>query len=104
MSLTAQEHDTATSTAKKHLAPPQNYSVCLLNDDYTPMDFVVAVLSGIFYLPTETAVAIMLKIHHEGKGVCGVFSHDIALTKQQQVLDCAERAGHPLQCTVEPAP
>jgi len=83
--------------------PPQMYQVVLLNDDYTPMEFVVMVLQQYFKLDLETATHIMLKIHHEGRGVCGVFTKDVAATKVELVLAAARRAGHPLQCIMEAA-
>ena len=83
--------------------PPQLYQVVLLNDDYTPMEFVVLVLQQFFRLDLETATLIMLKIHHEGRGVCGVFSKDVAATKVELVHAEARRAGHPLQCIMEAA-
>ena len=83
--------------------PPQMYQVVLLNDDYTPMEFVVLVLQQYFRCDLETATLIMLKIHHEGRGVCGVFSKDVATTKVELVLAAARRAGHPLQCILEAA-
>ena len=83
--------------------PPQMYQVVLLNDDYTPMEFVVMVLQHYFRCDLETATLIMLKIHHEGRGVCGVFSKDVAATKVESVLAAARRAGHPLQCIMESA-
>jgi len=83
--------------------PPQMYQVVLLNDDYTPMEFVVMVLQQYFKLDLETATQIMLKIHHEGRGVCGVFTKDVAATKVELVLSAARRAGHPLQCIMEAA-
>ena len=83
--------------------PPKMYQVVLLNDDYTPMEFVVMVLQQYFKLDLETATLIMLKIHHEGRGVCGVFSKDVAATKVELVLAAAQRAGHPLQCIMEAA-
>ncbi|WP_395703996.1 ATP-dependent Clp protease adapter ClpS [Aquabacterium sp.] len=83
--------------------PPQMYKVVLLNDDYTPMEFVVMVLQQYFKLDLETATQIMLKIHHEGRGVCGVFTKDVAATKVELVLAAARRAGHPLQCIMEAA-
>ena len=86
---------------RSKITPPKQYGVFLLNDDYTPMDFVVAVLEEIFLLPEEKAVAVMLMVHHEQKGLCGVYTRDIAQTKQQQVMQRARREGHPLQCTVE---
>jgi ATP-dependent Clp protease adaptor protein ClpS len=82
--------------------PPQMYQVVLLNDDYTPMEFVVAVIQEFFSKDRETATQIMLKIHMEGKGVCGVFSKDIAATKVDQVMEAAQKSGHPLQCVSEP--
>ena len=83
-------------------APPQMYQVAMLNDDYTPMEFVILVLQEFFNKDRETATQIMLKIHLDGKGICGVFSRDIAATKVDQVLDAATKAGHPLQCIAEP--
>jgi len=82
--------------------PPQMYQVLMLNDDYTPMEFVIVVLQEFFSKDRETATQIMLKIHLDGKGVCGVYSRDIAATKVDQVLDAAHQAGHPLQCICEP--
>ena len=83
--------------------PPRMYQVVLLNDDYTPMEFVVMVLQEYFNRDLETATQIMLKIHHEGRGVCGVFSKDVAATKVELVLAAARRDGHPLQCIMEAA-
>ena len=83
--------------------PPQLYQVVLLNDDYTPMEFVVMVLQHYFNRDLESATLIMLKIHHEGRGVCGVFTKDVAATKVELVLAAARRAGHPLQCIMEAA-
>ena len=82
--------------------PPQMYQVVMLNDDYTPMEFVVVVIQEFFSKDLEAATQIMLKIHLEGKGVCGVYSRDIAASKVDQVLDAAHKAGHPLQCVSEP--
>lgn len=82
--------------------PPQMYQVVMLNDDYTPMEFVIVVLQEFFNKDRETATQIMLKIHLDGKGVCGVYSRDVAATKVEQVLDAAVKAGHPLQCVSEP--
>ena len=87
-------------TAK--VGPPQMYQVVMLNDDYTPMEFVVLVLQEFFNKDREAATQIMLKIHLDGKGVCGVFTRDVAATKVDQVLDAANQAGHPLQCVSEP--
>ena len=85
------------------LKPPQMYQVVLLNDDYTPMEFVVMVLQEYFKRDLETATHIMLKIHHDGRGICGVYSKDVAATKVELVLAAARRAGHPLQCILEAA-
>lgn len=83
--------------------PPRMFQVVLLNDDYTPMEFVVMVLQEYFKRDLETATQIMLKIHHDGRGVCGVFSKDVAATKVELVLAAARRGGHPLQCIMEAA-
>ena len=82
--------------------PPQMYQVVMLNDDYTPMEFVVVVLQEFFNKDREAATQIMLKIHLDGKGICGVYTRDVAATKVDQVLDAAHKAGHPLQCLSEP--
>lgn len=82
--------------------PPQMYQVVMLNDDYTPMEFVVVVIQEYFNKDRETATQIMLKIHLDGKGICGVYSKDVAATKVQQVQEAARQAGHPLQCLSEP--
>jgi ATP-dependent Clp protease adaptor protein ClpS len=82
--------------------PPQMYQVILLNDDYTPMEFVVLVIQEFFNKDLEIATQIMLKIHLDGKGVCGVFSKDVAATKVDQVTEAARKNGHPLQCICEP--
>lgn len=84
------------------VTPPQMYQVVLLNDDYTPMEFVVVVIQEFFNKDREAATQIMLKIHLDGKGVCGVFSKDVAATKVDQVTEAARRHGHPLQCVSEP--
>ena len=82
--------------------PPQMYQVVLLNDDYTPMEFVVMVIQEFFSKDRESATQIMLKIHLDGKGICGVFSKDVAATKVDQVTEAARKNGHPLQCVSEP--
>lgn len=82
--------------------PPQMHQVVMLNDDYTPMEFVVLVLQEFFGKDRETATQIMLKIHLDGKGICGVYTKDVAATKVDQVLDAAHQSGHPLQCLSEP--
>ena len=88
-------------TAK--VEPPQMYQVVMLNDDYTPMEFVVMVIQEYFKRDLEAATQIMLKIHHDGRGVCGVYSKDVAATKVDLVSAAARRGGHPLQCIMEAA-
>ncbi len=83
--------------------PPAMHQVLMLNDDFTPMEFVVLVIQEFFSKDLETATQIMLKIHLDGKGVCGVYTKDVAATKVDQVMDAAQKAGHPLQCVSEPA-
>lgn len=83
--------------------PPQMYQVVMLNDDYTPMEFVVVVIQEFFNKDLETATQIMLKIHLDGRAVCGVYTKDVAATKVNMVADAANKAGHPLQCVSEPA-
>ena len=87
----------------QRIKPPQMFRVVLLNDDFTPMEFVVHVIQEFFSKDRETATQIMLKIHHEGRGVCGVYPKDIAATKVELVLSAARRYGHPLQCIMEAA-
>ena len=87
---------------KEALKPPSMYKVILNNDDYTPMEFVIVVIQEFFGRDRDTATQIMLKIHLDGKAVCGVYSKDVAATKVDQVMDAAAKAGHPLQCVSEP--
>ena len=82
---------------------PSMYKVIMLNDDYTPMEFVVHVLVRFFSKTREEATKIMLHVHQQGVGICGVFSYEIAETKVMQVMDCARQNQHPLQCTIEKA-
>ncbi len=96
-----QEGDVATATGKPKLQPPSRYQVVMLNDDYTPMDFVVEVLESFFMLNRERATQIMLKVHTDGRAVCGVYSRDIAETKAAQVNDYARECQHPLLCQIE---
>ena len=91
----------ATAVAKPVLKSPPLYKVVLLNDDYTPMDFVVEVLEIFFYMNREKATQVMLQVHLEGKGVCGVYSKDIAETKMTQVNDYSKEQHHPLLCQIE---
>lgn len=81
---------------------PNLYRVLILNDDYTPMEFVVVVIQEFFNKDRETATQIMLKIHLDGKAICGIYSRDVAATKVEQVQEAARQAGHPLQCVSEP--
>lgn len=83
--------------------PPPMYQVFLLNDDYTPMEFVVLVLQKFFSMGREKATHVMLKVHREGRGVCGVYPRDVAATKVEQVVDFARQHQHPLQCVMEEA-
>ena len=95
--------EVAVEEARPKLKPPAMYKVVMLNDDYTPMDFVVEVLESIFMLGREQATRIMLTVHTQGKAVCGVYPRDIAETKAAQVVDYARENQHPLMCQVEPA-
>ena len=97
----ATKQDTETVLERQAIKPPPMYQVALLNDDYTPMEFVVAIIQEYFNKDRETATQIMLSVHRYGKGVCGVFSKDIASTKVEFVLTHARKAGHPLQCVME---
>lgn len=85
------------------LQPPSRYKVVLLNDDYTPMDFVVNVLQLFFNKSVDQATQIMLEVHYKGKGICGVYTKDIAATKVSQVNHYAREHQHPLLCTMEQA-
>ena len=87
--------------SRPDVAEPKRYKVILNNDDFTPMEFVVQVLNIFFNLDEETATRIMLNVHTKGKGVCGVFSQDIAETKVAMVNDFARENEHPLLCTME---
>ena len=80
---------------------PSLYKVLLLNDDYTPMEFVVLVLQRFFGKSQEEATRIMLHVHHKGVGICGVYTYEVAETKVTMVMDFARQHGHPLQCTME---
>ncbi|MBX7257840.1 MAG: ATP-dependent Clp protease adaptor ClpS [Candidatus Hydrogenedentes bacterium] len=93
----------AETKVREELKAPDMFRVLMHNDDYTTMDFVVHVLRNVFCKPTEEAVRIMLNIHHEGVGVCGVFTADIAETKIASVHAQAEAQGYPLRCSMEPA-
>jgi ATP-dependent Clp protease adaptor protein ClpS len=86
---------------KVRLKPPPMFKVMLLNDDYTPMDFVVVVLQTVFAMSREQATQVMLKVHRDGMGVCGVYTREVAATKVEQVIELAKSHQHPLQCTME---
>jgi ATP-dependent Clp protease adaptor protein ClpS len=93
----------AIETAKPKLRRPPLYQVVLLNDDYTPMEFVVEILQVFFGMDRHKATQIMLHVHTRGKGVCGVYTHEIAETKVSQVNDYSREHQHPLLCTMEEA-
>ena len=88
--------------AEPQLKEPRKYKVILLNDDYTPMEFVVEVVKSFFGLSHIKATEIMLEVHHSGKGICGVFTRDIAETKAAQVNAYSQTQEHPLLCEIEP--
>ncbi|MBX6393512.1 MAG: ATP-dependent Clp protease adapter ClpS [Burkholderiales bacterium] len=92
---------TVLEPADSKVSPPPLFKVILLNDDYTPMDFVVVVLQTFFSMDRERATQVMLKVHREGMGVCGVYPRDIATTKVEQVIAYARKHQHPLQCVME---
>jgi ATP-dependent Clp protease adaptor protein ClpS len=94
---------TVLERQEQKLKPPSMFKVMLLNDDFTPMEFVIMVIQQYFNKDRETASQIMLKVHREGRGICGVFSRDVAATKVEQVVTHARQAGHPLQCVMEEA-
>lgn len=94
--------DIAVQEAKPKLQKPRLYKVILLNDDYTPMEFVVVILERFFAKTREEATRIMLNVHQKGMGICGVYAREIAEMKVQQVIAFAQEAEHPLQCTMEP--
>ena len=98
------ENDGETGVATKERTKtkrPSMYKVLLLNDDYTPMEFVIWVLEAIFNKDREDATRIMLHVHQNGVGICGVFTYEVAETKVAQVMELARRNQHPLQCTME---
>ncbi len=95
--------DLALKEARPEVKPPPMYKVVLLNDDFTPMDFVVDVLQSFFGLGHDRATQIMLHVHTRGKGVCGVFTYEIAETKTVQVNEYSRQNEHPLKCALEKA-
>ena len=86
---------------KSSVRQPELYRVLLLNDDYTPMEFVIYILKRFFHKSADSAVQIMLHVHNTGVGECGVYAFEIAEAKVTQVMDCARRHQHPLQCLME---
>ena len=96
--------DVGTGVVTKAIAKtkkPPMYKVLMLNDDYTPMEFVISLLERFFHKNSEQATQIMLHIHRRGVGICGVFTYEVAETKVNQVVDFARKNQHPLQCTME---
>lgn len=93
--------DLAVEESRPKLKRPPMYRVFLVNDDYTPMEFVVGILESVFGMERTTATRVMLEVHTKGKGVCGVFSYEIAETKVAQVTTIAQQQQHPLMCTME---
>ena len=98
---TEPEHGTVVETSRPQAARPPLYQVVLLNDDYTPMEFVVAVLESFFNMARDRATQVMLHVHTRGKGVCGVFSREVAESKVAQVNEYSRVHQHPLLCTME---
>lgn len=98
---TQYQNEVEENLSDQKTAPPPMYKVLLLNDDFTPMDFVVEVLQSFFYMDREKATRIMMQIHTQGQGMCGVYTKDIAESKVELVLDFARAHQHPLQCTME---
>ena len=97
----AQGFDLAVEEARPKLKQPPLYRVVLLNDDFTPMEFVVDVLESIFAMERTRATQVMLEVHTKGKGICGVYNFEIAETKVAQVMTTARQHQHPLLCTME---
>jgi ATP-dependent Clp protease adaptor protein ClpS len=93
--------DTVRDSEKQKLQPPRKYKVVLNNDDYTPMDFVIEVLMTFFNMDSDKATDVMLQIHQQGKGICGVYSSDVAHTKAEQVNQYSRDNEHPLLCSCE---
>jgi ATP-dependent Clp protease adaptor protein ClpS len=95
------DFDLAVDEARPRLKEPPRYRVVLLNDDYTPMEFVVDILVTVFGMERTRATQVMLEVHTKGKGVCGVYNYEIAETKVAQVMGLARQHQHPLLCTME---
>ncbi|MEO5766382.1 MAG: ATP-dependent Clp protease adapter ClpS [Casimicrobiaceae bacterium] len=100
--MSKQEQNGSVLEAERtRVKPPPLFKVILLNDDYTPMDFVVVVLQTVFTMSREKATLVMLQVHREGMGVCGTFTREVAGAKVDQVHELARKHQHPLQCTME---
>ena len=96
------EQGVALAPSRPEVAPPPLYQVMLLNDDYTPMDFVITVLQNFFAMDLEKATQVMLHVHTRGRGVCGTYTREVAETKVAQVNEFSRMNQHPLLCTMEP--
>lgn len=92
---------TVLEAKKSRVKPPPLFKVLLLNDDYTPMEFVVLVLQKFFAMTREQATQVMLRVHRDGMGICGVYPKDMATTKVEQVVSFSRKHQHPLQCVME---
>ncbi len=102
LSYPEEESEAQVATEEKtQVKEPSMYRVILLNDDYTPMEFVVWLLQSVFQKSAEESTRIMMQVHTQGRGICGIFPHDVARSKMYQVQGLAEKHGHPLQCTME---
>jgi ATP-dependent Clp protease adaptor protein ClpS len=97
------DQDLAVQETRPKLKQPSLYRVILVNDDYTPMEFVVRILESVFGMERTSATRVMLEVHTRGKGICGIYSYEIAETKVAQVTSIAQQQQHPLLCTMEEA-
>lgn len=107
ITASTEKNDAIEATMQPRLEeakPPPMYQVLLINDDFTPMEFVVLILQEFFNKDMQEATNIMYQVHTEGRGVCGIYPRDIAQTKTHQVMESARQAGHPLQCVFDPVP
>ncbi|MFT5041272.1 MAG: ATP-dependent Clp protease adaptor protein ClpS [Hyphomicrobiaceae bacterium] len=101
-SLTHRKEGELLTKQRPKIKKPPMYVVVILNDDYTPMEFVIWILQTVFYKNSAEASKLMLAVHNDGRGVCGIFTHDIARTKSVQVSQMARKHEHPLECIIEP--
>ncbi len=97
------ENQLVVAPSKPALKQPPRYRVLMLNDDYTPMDFVIEVLESLFSMATDNATRTMMQVHTEGQAPCGIYTFEIAEAKVEQANSYAQSHGHPLQCTMEEA-